>query len=111
MGNAGTRGMFTRIPGNVEENSGECRRRFRVMFERIPGNLNLDYFVKSCLLFYQILQLNCEETKEYFLRYQLLLKTNLLRLNTVFLPHFSFSISFSCGENGVVTRCRGIKKL
>ena len=50
-----TRGMFTRIPGNLledsgecyyfnipgnaEEDSGECFRRFRGMIEKIPGNV------------------------------------------------------------------------
>ena len=53
-GMRGTRGMFTRIlgnllqdsgeycyfiiPGNVEEDSGECSKRFRGMFLKIPGN-------------------------------------------------------------------------
>ena len=85
LGMRGTRGMFTKIPGNlledsgeccyfiipgnVEEDSGECSRRFRGMFERIPGNLNLDLFCEILLIFYQILQLNCEKTNEYFLRY------------------------------------------
>ena len=43
----GTREMFTRvpggisqrIPGNVEEDSGECSKRFWEMFEEIPGNV------------------------------------------------------------------------
>ena len=57
MGNGmqGTQGMFTRIPGNlledsgecfhcsipgnVREDSGECSRGFREMFEQIPGNV------------------------------------------------------------------------
>ena len=53
MGN-GMRGMVTRIPGNLledsgesshfsipgnaQEDSGECSRNFRVMFQKIPGN-------------------------------------------------------------------------
>ena len=57
-GMRGTRGMFTRIsgnllddsgecycfniPGNVPEDSGECWRRFRGMFEDIPGNVQED---------------------------------------------------------------------
>ena len=52
------RGMFTRIPGNLLENSeecshfsipgnarkdsGECSRRFRGMFQEIPGNVIKD---------------------------------------------------------------------
>ena len=36
------RGMFQRIPGNVEEDSGECSRGFRGMFEEIPGNVQED---------------------------------------------------------------------
>ena len=60
MGNGmrGMRGMFTRIPGNLLEDSGECcyfiipgnveedfgdgSRRFRGMFEKIPGNVRED---------------------------------------------------------------------
>ena len=57
-GMRGTRGMFTRIPGNlledsgkcyyfniprnVEEDSGECSRTFRGMFEKIPGSVPED---------------------------------------------------------------------
>ena len=53
----GTRGMFTKIPGNiledsgecyyfnipgnVEEDSGECLKRLRGMFEKIPGNVRI----------------------------------------------------------------------
>ena len=62
--------------GNVAEDSGECSKRFRGMFkkiqgmyERIPGNLNLDLFCEILLVFYEILLLNSEKTKEYFLRY------------------------------------------
>ena len=114
------RGMFQKIPGNAQEDSGnvrqdsgECSKRFRGMFEKIPGNLNLDLFCEILLIFYQILQLNGVKTKEYFLYYYLLLITNLLRLDTVFLPPFSFLFSFSCRGKGVITvhRCRGIKKL
>ena len=36
------RGMFNNIPGNVQEDSGECSRRFRGMFEKIPGNVQKD---------------------------------------------------------------------
>ena len=31
--------MFQKIPGNVEEDSGECSRGFQGMFEEIPGNV------------------------------------------------------------------------
>ena len=57
-GMRGTRGMFTRIPGNllgdsgecyyfnipgnVSKDSGECSRRFRRMCEKIPGNVQED---------------------------------------------------------------------
>ena len=68
--------MFQRTPGNVEKDSGECSRGFRGMFKRFRGmlkkilrNLNLDLFCEVLLNFYQILQLNCGKTKEYFLRY------------------------------------------
>ena len=95
--------MLKKIPGNVEKDSGKCSRRFRGMFNKIPGNLNLDLFCEILLIFYQILQSNCVKTKEYFLCYYLLLITNLLRLNTVFLPPFSFLFSFSCRGKGVIT--------
>ena len=36
------RGMFQRIPGNVEEDSAECLKRFRGMFKRIPGDAQED---------------------------------------------------------------------
>ena len=72
----GFREMFKRILGNIRKesgkcsaDSGECLTRFWGMFKRIPGNLNLDLFCEILLIFYQILQLNCEKTKEYFLRY------------------------------------------
>ena len=57
-GMRGTRGMFTRIPGNllgdsgecyyfnisgnVEEDSGECSRGFRGMFKKILRNVRKD---------------------------------------------------------------------
>ena len=115
-----SRGMFEKIPGNAQEDSGEGLKRFRGMFEKIPGNVQEDsgeskfrFILRNLAYFHQILQLNCDKTKEYFLRYYLLLITNLLRLNTVFLPPFSFLISFSCRGKGVITvrRCRGVKKL
>ena len=39
------------------------------MLKKILGNLNLDLFCEILPVFYQILQLKCEKTKEYFLRY------------------------------------------
>ena len=60
---------YFNIPGNIPEDSGECSRRFRGMLKKISGNLNLDLFCEILLIFYQILQLKCEKTKEYFLRY------------------------------------------
>ena len=36
------RGMFQRIPGNVEEDSGEYSRAFRGMLKKIPGNVRRD---------------------------------------------------------------------
>ena len=95
--------MLKKIPENVEDDSGECLKRFQVMFKKIPGNLTLDLFCEILLIFYQILQLNCARTKEYFLRFYLLLITNLLRSNTVFLPPFSFLFSFSCRGKSVIT--------
>ena len=104
---------FKRILGNAQNYSAECSRRFRGMFKKIPRNLNLDLFFEILLIFYQILRLNCDKTKKYFLRYCLLLITNLLRLNTVFPPPFSFLFSFTCRGKGVITvrECRDIKKL
>ena len=56
-------GMFKKIPENVQEDSGECSRRFREMLEEIPGNLTLDLFCEILLILYQILQLSCDRTK------------------------------------------------
>ena len=70
------------------------------MLKKISGNLNLDLFCEILLTFYQILQLNRDKTKEYFLRYYLLLITNLLRLNTVFFPPFSFLFFFLLSRKG-----------
>ena len=39
------------------------------MLKKISGNLNLDLFCEILLIFYQILQLKYEKTKEYFLHY------------------------------------------
>ena len=36
------RGMFPKIPGNVRRDSGECSKRFRGMFQKIPGNVRKD---------------------------------------------------------------------
>ena len=33
---------YFNIPGNVEEDSGECSKRFGGMFEKIPGNIDKD---------------------------------------------------------------------
>ena len=35
-------GMLNKIPENVQQDSGECSRRFRGMFEKIPGNARKD---------------------------------------------------------------------
>ena len=44
-------GMFEEIPGNVQEDSGECSRRFRGMLKKISGNLKLDLFCEILLIF------------------------------------------------------------
>ena len=88
----GMRGMFTRIPGNlledsgecyyfnipgyVEEYAGECLKRFRGMFEEIPGNVSKDSrecwqrfskILKKIERF--IMQLNENRIKGYILKY------------------------------------------
>ena len=35
--------MFEQIPRNVQEDSGECWKRFRGIFEEIPGNTEEDF--------------------------------------------------------------------
>ena len=35
-------GIFEKIPGNVIKDSGECSRRFRGMLLKIPGNARED---------------------------------------------------------------------
>ena len=37
------RGMFNKILRNVRKDSGECSKRFRGMFRKIPGNVQEDY--------------------------------------------------------------------
>ena len=59
-------GMLKKIPGNVQEDSGERSTRFRGMFEKIPGDLNLDLFCEVLLIFDRILQLNCEKQRNIF---------------------------------------------
>ena len=34
--------MFEKIPGNVQDDSGECSRRFQGMLEKILGNVQED---------------------------------------------------------------------
>ena len=134
----GTRGMFTRIPGNllkdsgecvyfnipgnVRRDSGECSRRFRGMFKEILGNVKED-FGESKFRFRFILwnlayflsnsAIKMRKNKRIFSALLITTYTNLLRLNTIFLPPFSIPFSFSCQGKGVITvhRCRGIKKL
>ena len=36
------KGMFPKIPVNVQEGSGECLKGFRGMFKKIPGNVRKD---------------------------------------------------------------------
>ena len=38
----GFQGMFLKIPGNVRKDSGECSKRFREMLQKIPGNAQED---------------------------------------------------------------------
>ena len=45
------RGMFPKIPENVPEDSSKCSRRFQGMLKKIPGNLNLDLFCEILLIF------------------------------------------------------------
>ena len=91
MGNGmqGTRGMFTRIPGNlledsrecfhfsipgnVREDSGECSSRFRGIVKKIPVNLNFD-LLWILLVFHQISLLNCFETIKHNNYWAILLK-------------------------------------
>ena len=113
--------MFQKILENVLEDSGECSRRFREIFEKIPGNVqedsgetNFRFILWNLAYLYQILQLNWDRTKEYFLRYYLLLLiTNLLRLNTVFLPPFFLSLFFllSRKECNYCAQVQGYQKI
>ena len=38
-----TKEMFKKITGNVQEDSGECLKRFWRMFKKIPGNAQEDF--------------------------------------------------------------------
>ena len=70
------RGMFQRIPENVEEDSGEYSTGFRGMFERIWGNAQEDS--EECWQRFSkilrkiegfIMQLNENRIKGYILKY------------------------------------------
>ena len=45
------RGMFKKIPRNVRKDSGECSRRFWGILKKILGNLNLNLFWENLLIF------------------------------------------------------------
>ena len=89
----GTRGMFTRIPENVLEdsgeyshfiiprnarnNSGECSRTFQEMFKYIPGNVREDpgeYSGGFRGMFKKILGNAIRDSGEYYQRYRELSK-------------------------------------
>ena len=70
------RGMFQKIPENVEKYSGECSKIFRGMFQKIPGNVSedarecwqrLSRMLKKVERF--ILQLNENRIKGYIVKY------------------------------------------
>ena len=107
-----------KIPGNVPEDSGECSRRFWGMIEKIPGmferiteNLNLDLFCEILPIFLSNSAIKPRKNKGIFSALLITTHNYLLRLNTVFLPTFSFSISSSYRGNVLITvhSCRGIK--
>ena len=119
-GMRGTRGMFTKIPGNLLEDSGECGRRFRGMFQKIPGNVREDsgkskfrFILWNLAYLLSNSAIKLRKNKWIFSSLLITTLTNLLRLNAVFHPPFFFSISFSCRGNGLITvhSCRSIKKL
>ena len=89
-------GMFNQILGNVEEDSGECQFRFWAMFKFLVL-LNLDSFCEIVLIFAEfrkgIKQLLIQSSENIFST--LLVITNVLRVNTVFLHPFSFLFSLS----------------
>ena len=47
--------MFKKIPGNVQQDSGECLKRFWRMFKKIPGNAQEDFGNLNFDLFCEIL--------------------------------------------------------
>ena len=62
------RGMFEKIPGNVRRDSGECSRKFQGMFKRILGNAQEDS--GECWNIERfIMQLNENRIKGYMLKY------------------------------------------
>ena len=70
------REMLKKIPGNVLEDSGECFKRFRGMFEKIPGNVPEDSgecwqrFSRMLKKIERfIMQLNENRIKGYILKY------------------------------------------
>ena len=70
------RGMFEEIPGNVRRDTGECSKRFRRIFEKIPGNVSKDSgecwqrFSRMLKKIERfIMQLNENRIKGYILKY------------------------------------------
>ena len=70
------RGMLKNILRNVRKGSGECSKRFRGMFQKIPGNVSKDS--RECWQTFSrmlkkierfILQLNENRTKGYIVKY------------------------------------------
>ena len=69
--------MLKKIPGNVQEDSGECSTRFRGMFEKIPGNVRGDsgeYSRKFRGMLKKILGNAQEDSEECWQRFSKILK-------------------------------------
>ena len=99
-------GMAPYISGNILKQSAECRQTSRGMFQKTRQNLNFDLCHDILLVFYQLLLLNSNKSRENESRLQItdqiflrkkkistpLLIINLLSLITVFLNTFYFPI-------------------
>ena len=74
------RGMFQRIPGNIEQHSGECSRGFRRMLKKIPGDVQEDsgeYSTRLRGIFEKIRGNVRRDSGEYSRRFRRMLQKNL----------------------------------
>ena len=117
-------GMALYIPGNILKQSAECRQTFRGMFQKTRQNLNFDLCHEILLVFYQLLLLNSNKSRENESRLQITDQIFLRKkknfytttynqsseLNYCLFKYFLFSYFsfFSCWSKLVITARTGM---